>query len=48
MLGFTKDDERKGQTSETLLKVAATRLVRSLLAAMNPLHPVGRTDSGVL
>jgi len=41
-------DERNVQTSETLLEVAATRLVRSLLAAMPPFHPAGRADSGAL
>ena len=45
---LAKDDERNVQTSETLLAVVAARLVLRRLAAMTPLHPAGRADSGAL
>jgi hypothetical protein len=45
---LAKDYERKVQTSETLLEVAATRLVLRRLAAMKPIHPTGLADSGAL
>ena len=41
-------DERNVQTSETLLEVAATRLVLRRLAAMKPIHPAGLADSRAL
>jgi putative transposase len=45
---MAKDYERKVQTSEALLEVAATRLVLRRLAAMTPTRSASPGDSGVL